>query len=441
MASEKKASEGIALLSMYGDEDDEMEDLDEEGDNHHEEDIPPPASDAVIVKDNDALSDYGNENMPPQQEERGLNDNSTPNFNFVQSKKSRMLIVDYGHEEGAMSPEAEEGEILATGRVMYGEQLQTSDGEFREKKSPGIPRLSTPSTQATPPQSLEPIDQFESDAMSYAVNESESGVAEDAVMVSVGEQKAVDPLDKFLPPPPKDKCSEELQSGRNIWDMAELHMACEKIIKFLALKKTTGRSFNSEVRNRKEYRNPDFLLHAVTYQDIDQIGSCFHKDVFDPHGYDKSDFYDEIEWINNQEADTFSAEMSFAEMDTISSVSCILLVRFSPAFRTRGDAHVGLTAVAGGVLNVTPAASDVTARDGRHNKKSKWDKVHSLAHGLQLWNRSLSLKQLPQSLFWFQVDVDQRNSLAPGGQENMSVSAHAALLSAAKAGSGYSAFA
>lgn len=65
-------------------------------------------------------------------------------------------------------------------------------------------------------------------------------------------------------------------------------------MKFLTLKKTTGRSFNAEVRNRKDYRNPDFLLHAVTYQDIDQIGTCFSKDVFDPHGYDKSDFYDEI---------------------------------------------------------------------------------------------------------------------------------------------------
>lgn len=68
----------------------------------------------------------------------------------------------------------------------------------------------------------------------------------------------------------------------------------EKIIKFLTLKKKTGRSFNSEVRNRKEYRNRDFLLHTVTYQDIDQIGSCFSKDVFNPHGYVKSDYYDEI---------------------------------------------------------------------------------------------------------------------------------------------------
>lgn len=77
-------------------------------------------------------------------------------------------------------------------------------GESREKKSPGT-------TQATTPQYLEPIDQSESDAMYHAVNESESLETGDAVMVSIEEQKDVDPLDKFLPPPPKTRCSEELQ--------------------------------------------------------------------------------------------------------------------------------------------------------------------------------------------------------------------------------------
>jgi hypothetical protein len=30
------------------------------------------------------------------------------------------------------------------------------------------------------------------------------------------------------------------------------------------------------------------LQHAVRYQEIDQIGTCFSKDVFDPYGYDRS---------------------------------------------------------------------------------------------------------------------------------------------------------
>ncbi|KAK4283920.1 hypothetical protein QN277_000821 [Acacia crassicarpa] len=47
------------------------------------------------------------------------------------------------------------------------------------------------------------------------------------------EQKFVDPLDIFLPPPPKVKCSEDIQ---------------RKINKFLEYKKA-GKSFNAEVCN------------------------------------------------------------------------------------------------------------------------------------------------------------------------------------------------
>lgn len=79
--------------------------------------------------------------------------------------------------------------------------------------------------------------------------------------------------------------------------LLSLTLMQRKINKFLDYKKA-GKSFNAEVRNRKDYRNPDFLLHAVRYQDIDQTGSCFSKDVFDPHGYDKSDYYDEIGLYN-----------------------------------------------------------------------------------------------------------------------------------------------
>lgn len=179
-------------------------------------------------------------------------------------------------------------------------------------------------------------------------------------------------MEKFLPPPPKEKCSDELQ---------------EKIIKFLALKKTTGRSFNAEVRNRKEYRNPDFLLHAVTYQDIDQIGSCFSKDVFDPRGYDKSDFYDEIEVDMKREMERREQERKRSpKVDFISGGT-------QPAAMVPPP-------------KINLPIPDVVTRDGRQNKKSKWDKV----------------------------DVDRRDPVS-------AVGAHAALLSAANAGTGYTAYA
>lgn len=71
--------------------------------------------------------------------------------------------------------------------------------------------MPTPSTRAATPQLIESADQPNLDALDYAVNKSESTGTEDAVLDSGAELKDVDPLDKFLPPPPKAKCSDELQ--------------------------------------------------------------------------------------------------------------------------------------------------------------------------------------------------------------------------------------
>ncbi|XP_012850611.1 PREDICTED: SAP30-binding protein-like [Erythranthe guttata] len=143
-----------------------------------------------------------------------------------------------------------------------------------------------------------------------------------------------DPLDKFLTPPPKAKCSEELQ---------------EKIIKFLALKSTTGRRFNEDVRKRKEYCNPDFMRNVVLYQNIDEIGSSFGKNVFDPRGYDECDFYDEIEADMSRETERREQEM-----------------KKTPKFVLAAPKIISMP---------TPGSTGFRARDRRRNKKSKWDMV------------------------------------------------------------------
>ncbi|PHT55754.1 hypothetical protein CQW23_04240 [Capsicum baccatum] len=425
MASQKKESEGIALLSIYGDdeeEDDEMElhqQEEEEEDERQQEHNIPESQNVAVSMDTDLQDDENNNrfigsdsgrsstpspliqqltpnkvsnfgvgsttNTPlmsvssPNPQPVELNMNMNVNVNVNVSRRARVTIVDYAHDEVNMSPEPEEGEVMASGRVMYGEELQTFSVESIEKASPAL-QVRIPSTE-TSPQSAEPTDRID-DTMDFAVNEGH-GVAEESVMVPAEEQKEVDLLEKFLPPPPKEKCSVELQ---------------DKFKKFLDLKKT-GRSFNAEVRNKKAYRNPDFLLHAVTYHDIDQIGSCFSKDVFDPHGYDKSDFYDEIEADMRREMERREQErkrspkVDFISGGTQSAVPTPKINLPIP----------GMAPAAGGAL---PPTADVVTRDGRQNKKSKWDKV----------------------------DGDRRDLVS-------AVGAHAALLSAANAGAGYTAFA
>ncbi|KDP21112.1 hypothetical protein JCGZ_21583 [Jatropha curcas] len=416
MASRKKPSEGIALLSMYNDEDDEdMEDPDneqqEEQQQQEEAQLSEEQNEYRESKDTgpDSVSDamvtdeLATEATPPV-----INQNSTPkdgllrpltpqqpqvlftsspqvqqpqqgavNTETKRRGRGRLTIVDYAHDEVAMSPEPDEEEFV--------EELQTGNGDSQERTPLGSVQVLTPSVQATP-QSSEHLEQ--PDEMNTTVNQSEAVENDGTTDVPT---ENIDPLDKFLPPPPRDKCPDELQ---------------RKIDKFLQLKKI-GRSFNAEVRNRKDYRNPDFLLHAVRYQDIDQIGSCFSKDVFDPHGYDKSDFYDEIEADMRREKERKEQELKKSPK-----------VEFIPGGTQPGQVipttkfSLPIPVAASGLHSASTAA-DAAARDVRQNKKSKWDKV----------------------------DGDGRNPLPTGGQDSLATAAaHAAILSAANVGAGYTAF-
>lgn len=64
---------------------------------------------------------------------------------------------------------------------------------------------------ATPPQASEQLDSKQSDGMKFNATESEAEDVKEDVNISLELPKEVDPLDKFLPPPPKEKCSDELQ--------------------------------------------------------------------------------------------------------------------------------------------------------------------------------------------------------------------------------------
>ncbi|AAF88117.1 Hypothetical protein [Arabidopsis thaliana] len=327
-----KKSEGIALLSVYSDEDDEeMEDAEEE-EEEDEKQRNQEESEKIIEEDQVEEANY----MDEEEKGRGGEDSRTP----------RLL-----------------------------------DGVGASSSAHGTPRSLDNDESSRPDWSNRMI--------------GESGVADGERGDDASGESSDTLLDQFLPPRPRERCSEELQ---------------RKIDKFLSLKKM-GKSFNSEVRNRKEYRNPDFLLHAVSYQDIDQIGSCFSKDVFDPSGYDPSDFCDAIEIDMKNERER--KEQESKKNQKLDFVSAGTQPGAVFAAQKPNIPIPGIPALATSGLPSIP--TEIAARDGRPNKKSKWDKV----------------------------DGDVKNPpLAAGTQDSISsIRSNAALVSATSAGSGYSAFA
>ncbi|XP_010686219.2 uncharacterized protein LOC104900498 isoform X2 [Beta vulgaris subsp. vulgaris] len=404
------SKEVFNLLNLYqDDDDDDMEDAEK---TENEDEITESEPQRRVEELRGAKKDESDEVGVPTTTANStrLNPNSTPKWSnlrpptpqqaqsFVpldldalRQRRDKPGIVDYGHDDVAMSPEAEEGEILGmrAGRVMYGEELENTRDIPQRTPTTNVQTM-TPNNQVDSPQLSTQLDASQIDHSAEKELEAEVGIGAN---LSGEDRIDSDPVQNFLPSPPEEKCSDELQ---------------EKINKFLAYKRQ-GKSFNVEVRNRKDYRNPDFLRHAVRYQDIDEIGSCFSKDVFDPHGYDESDYFDAIEVDMKREAERKEQERKKSpKVDFVS-----------------GGSQAGITATAQkatlpspGVSNLPSAGSqagsaEISTREGRQTKKSKWDKV----------------------------DGDRRNVFGGGHDTLSAVGSHAALLSAANAGAGYAVFA
>ena len=52
---------------------------------------------------------------------------------------------------------------------------------------------------------------------------------------------------------------------------------------FRSIRLEQGRSLNNQLKAERGYRNPSFLQKMVDHHEIDQYGSGFPKDIFDPN--------------------------------------------------------------------------------------------------------------------------------------------------------------
>ncbi|KAL2636450.1 hypothetical protein R1flu_007929 [Riccia fluitans] len=329
MAGKRKA-EGIALLSVYAGSDDE----DDAASEYSEEESPRGNEPDVGVKS--AVDISVADSIPAA---------SAPSVRSLVAPVS-LGIVDYAHDEAAASPEAEEVVESASSGVPLDTEHLVETGSVPASLNGVL--AATPGKSTTPKMNVADTVQSVEAGSTRADKNGESREDEE-------EQASVtadyDVLDNFLPPPPPPAYSEELQS---------------KFTKYLALKKT-GRSLNEQLRNTKGYRNPDFLQHAVKYHEIDQIGSCFRKDVFDPRGSDPADYHDALAQEQRREVERKEQERKQVQSQRVEFV------------RSGIQAAVGVVKptlpLMQKLVTVTAGAETVKGLDGRASKKSKWDKV------------------------------------------------------------------
>uniref|UniRef100_A0A8C9SQH7 SAP30 binding protein n=1 Tax=Scleropages formosus TaxID=113540 RepID=A0A8C9SQH7_SCLFO len=82
-----------------------------------------------------------------------------------------------------------------------------------------------------------------------------------------------------IPPDPPGRCSSHLQ---------------EKIQKLYERKLHGDFDTNSHIQKKKEFRNPSIYEKLIQYCGIDELGTNYPKDMFDPHGWSEDSYYEAL---------------------------------------------------------------------------------------------------------------------------------------------------
>ncbi|NXM81311.1 S30BP protein, partial [Oenanthe oenanthe] len=82
-----------------------------------------------------------------------------------------------------------------------------------------------------------------------------------------------------IPPEPPGRCSNQLQ---------------DKIEKLYERKRKEGMDMNSIIQKKKAFRNPSIYKKLIQFCSIDEFGTNYPKDMFDPHSWSEDSYYEAL---------------------------------------------------------------------------------------------------------------------------------------------------
>uniref|UniRef100_A0A3Q4APD5 Uncharacterized protein n=1 Tax=Mola mola TaxID=94237 RepID=A0A3Q4APD5_MOLML len=91
-----------------------------------------------------------------------------------------------------------------------------------------------------------------------------------------------------IPPDPPGRCSSQLQ---------------DKIHKLYERKLHGDFDTNSHIQKKKEFRNPSIYEKLIQFCSIDELGTNYPKDMFDPHGWSEDSYYEALAKAQKVEMD------------------------------------------------------------------------------------------------------------------------------------------
>lgn len=90
-----------------------------------------------------------------------------------------------------------------------------------------------------------------------------------------------------LPAEPKGKCPQELQD--------KITLMYDKI--------KNGMDMNKVIQERKEFRNPSIYEKLIQFCDINELGTNYPNELYDPLQWGKESFYEELAKVQKIEMD------------------------------------------------------------------------------------------------------------------------------------------
>uniref|UniRef100_F7EEF1 SAP30 binding protein n=1 Tax=Ornithorhynchus anatinus TaxID=9258 RepID=F7EEF1_ORNAN len=145
-----------------------------------------------------------------------------------------------------------------------------------------------------------------------------------------------------IPPEPPGRCSNHLQ---------------DKIQKLYERKVKEGMDMNFIIQRKKEFRNPSIYEKLIQFCAIDELGTNYPKDMFDPHGWSEDSYYEALAKAQKIEMDKL--EKAKKERTKIEFVT-----------GTKKGTTTNAAGAAPGAPTTTTAS---TAVADAQKRKSKWD--------------------------------------------------------------------
>ncbi|XP_061563710.1 SAP30-binding protein isoform X2 [Cololabis saira] len=177
------------------------------------------------------------------------------------------------------------------------------------------------------------------DADDVEISEMERKDPNELVALFSEKVRNMSPDEIRIPPEPPGRCSSQLQ---------------EKIHKLYERKLHGDFDTNTLIQKKKEFRNPSIYEKLIQFCGIDELGTNYPKDMFDPHGWSEDSYYEALAKAQKVEMDKL--EKAKKERTKIEFVT-----------GTKKGNNPSSTAA-----STTSSSTTTTATDAQ-KRKSKWD--------------------------------------------------------------------